>query len=41
MIQDLNQGLAQSFGLKSANGALVSQVEKDGPAAKAGLEPAT
>ena len=39
MIQDLNQGLAQSFGLKSANGALVSQVEKDGPAAKAGLEP--
>ncbi|KAI5914241.1 DegQ family serine endoprotease [Thauera sp. 2A1] len=37
-IQDLNQGLAESFGLDSARGALVSNVEADSPAAKAGLE---
>jgi serine protease Do len=38
-IQELNQSLAESFGLKKANGALVSSVEDGGPAAKAGLEP--
>jgi serine protease Do len=38
-IQDVNQALADSFGLKKPGGALVSSVEKDSPAAKAGLEP--
>jgi serine protease Do len=38
-IQDLNQGLADSFGLKQPGGALVSAVEKGSPAAKAGIEP--
>jgi serine protease Do len=38
-IQNLNQDLAKSFGLDKAQGALVSSVEKDSPAAKAGLEP--
>ncbi|MCB1908483.1 MAG: DegQ family serine endoprotease [Rhodocyclaceae bacterium] len=36
-IQDLNQALAESFGLESAGGALVTQVEKDSPAERAGL----
>ena len=38
-IQDVNQALADSFGLKKPAGALVSSVEKDSAAAKAGLEP--
>jgi serine protease Do len=38
-IQEVNQSLAESFGLKKTAGALVSSVEKDGPAAKAGIEP--
>ena len=38
-IQDVSQALADSFGLKTPAGALVSAVEKDGPAAKAGLMP--
>jgi serine protease Do len=38
-IQDVNAQLAESFGLDRPRGALVSSVEKDGPAAKAGLEP--
>ena len=38
-IQDVNQALADSFGLNKPGGALVSSVEKDGPAAKAGIEP--
>ncbi|ATE59745.1 DegQ family serine endoprotease [Thauera sinica] len=37
-IQDVNQGLAESFGLDAARGALVSRVEADSPAARAGLE---
>jgi serine protease Do len=37
-IQGLDQSLAQSFGLADANGALVGQVEKDSPAAKAGFK---
>jgi serine protease Do len=38
-IQEVNQSLAESFGLKKAAGALVSSVEKGSPAEKAGLEP--
>ena len=37
-IQELNQALGESFGLKSVHGALVSMVDKDGPAAKAGVQ---
>jgi serine protease Do len=36
-IQDVDQALAESFGLEAPRGALVSSVEKGGPAAKAGL----
>jgi serine protease Do len=38
-IQDLNAQLAESFGLDRPRGALVSSVEKDGPAAHAGMQP--
>jgi len=37
-IQEVNQSLAQSFGLDAARGALVSSVEHGSPAEKAGLE---
>ena len=37
-IQGMDQSLAQSFGLKDANGALVGSVEPDSPAAKAGFK---
>jgi serine protease Do len=37
-IQDVDQGLAQSFGLDVPRGALVSSVEDGGPADKAGLK---
>ena len=37
-VQDLNQALSESFGLKKAEGALVSSVEKGSPADKAGLQ---
>jgi serine protease Do len=37
-IQEVTRGLAESFGLPRADGALVSAVEADGPAAKAGIE---
>jgi serine protease Do len=37
-IQGLDQSLAQSFGLKDANGAVVGTVEKGGPAEKAGFK---
>ena len=37
-IQELNRELAESFGLSSPNGALVSNVEKGGPADKAGIQ---
>ncbi|WP_234085433.1 DegQ family serine endoprotease [Azonexus sp. R2A61] len=37
-IQEINQALADSFGLSKPSGALVSSVEKGGPAARAGLE---
>jgi len=39
VIQNVTQGLADSFGLPQPEGALVSNVEKDGPAARAGVEP--
>src|SRR5947209_1540778 len=39
LIQDVNQSLAQSFGMQRAEGALVSSVVKDGPAGRAGIEP--
>lgn len=37
-VQPITPDLAKSFGLESDNGALVSDVVKDGPAAKAGLK---
>jgi serine protease Do len=37
-IQDLNQDLAKSFGLKDAKGALVSDVKEDSPADQAGIK---
>lgn len=40
VIQNVSQDLAESFGLKQPKGALVNSVEKDSPAAHAGLEPA-
>jgi serine protease Do len=39
VIQNVTQGLADSFGLPAPEGALVSSVEKDGPGARAGIEP--
>lgn len=38
-IQNVTQGLADSFGLPQPEGALVAQVIKDGPAEHAGIEP--
>jgi len=38
-VQNVNQSLAQSFGMKKPEGALVSSVEDNGPAAKAGIKP--
>jgi len=38
-VQEVNQTLAESFGMKQPGGALVGSVQKDGPGAKAGLEP--
>ncbi len=37
-IQELTQELAESFGLSKPNGALISSVEKNAPADKAGIE---
>ncbi len=37
-VQAIDQTLAENFGLKSPQGALVSSVQKGSPAAKAGLE---
>jgi len=39
VIQNVDQGLADSFGLPNPEGALVSSVEKGGAAAQAGVEP--
>lgn len=38
-IQEVSEELAKSFGLAKAGGALLNQVEKDGPADKAGFKP--
>jgi serine protease Do len=38
-IQEVNQALAENFGLDRPRGALVGTVVKGGPAAKAGIEP--
>ena len=38
-IQEVTQALAQNFGLKSPAGALVSSVQKNSAASKAGIEP--
>jgi len=38
-IQEVTKEVADSFGLKQAQGALVNSVERDGPSAKAGIEP--
>ena len=38
-VQDVNQQLADSFDLSQPTGALVSSVQKGGPAARAGLQP--
>ena len=38
VIQNVDQGLADSFGLPEPEGALVSSVEQGGPAAKAGVK---
>ena len=37
VIQTVTQDLAESFGMKSPKGAIVSQIDKDGPAAKSDL----
>ena len=38
-IQEVNQSLAESFGLDKPAGALVSSVDRNGPAGKAGVQP--
>ncbi len=38
VIQELSKELAESFGMRNTNGALVAAVEKNGPADKGGLE---
>jgi serine protease Do len=38
-IQEVSKEVAESFGLKDARGALVNSVEREGPSAKAGVEP--
>jgi serine protease Do len=38
-VQGMNQTLADSFGMKKPQGALVSSVDPGGPAAKGGLQP--
>ncbi|HEV2270136.1 MAG TPA: DegQ family serine endoprotease [Steroidobacteraceae bacterium] len=38
VIQNVDQGLADSFGLPAPEGALVSSVEQGGPAARAGVQ---
>ena len=37
-IQELSKELAESFGMKNTHGALISSVEKSGPADKSGLQ---
>jgi serine protease Do len=37
-VQPVNQGIAESLGMRNADGALVDEVQDGGPAAKAGLK---
>ena len=37
-VQEIDRGIADSFGLPNTAGALVANVEKDGPASKAGVQ---
>ena len=37
-VQEIDRGIADSFGLPNTQGALVANVEKDGPASRAGLQ---
>ena len=37
-IQDVDQGLAESFGLEAPSGALVASIDEDGPAKAAGVK---
>ena len=37
LIQNVNQDLAEAFGMKNPHGALVSQIQKNSPAAAAGI----
>jgi len=39
VVQEMNQALAESFGLKQAEGALISTVQPGGAAERAGLQP--
>lgn len=39
VIQEVTKEIAESFGIKNTNGALISGVEKGGPASKGGLKP--
>ncbi len=39
LIQDLSEGMAESFGYEGTQGALISDVTDNGPAATAGLRP--
>lgn len=39
LIQPLTEDLANSFGFNGTEGSLVAQVDKDGPAGKAGIKP--
>lgn len=38
VIQDVDSDLAEAYGLKRPRGALIAQMEKDGPAEKSGIE---
>ncbi len=38
MIQDVDEALSQSFDLKSASGVLISEVQRNSPASKAGIK---
>ena len=37
-VQEIDRGIAESFGLPNTAGALVANVEKEGPASKAGMQ---
>ena len=37
-VQGVNEGIAESLGMKNVEGAIVDEAQADGPAAKAGVE---